>query len=224
MYPLPNRHAMTAGELAHYFNQEHGIGVELQVVACEKLLRGMHWSDTGLPWVPPSPNMPTPETALVYPGGCLLEGTNLSEGRGTTRPFEIVGAPFLDPNRWAQDLDGEKLPGVKFRPLWFRPTFQKHATKDCGGVMVHVTDREDFLPLRTFTALLLHARRQSDAFRWRTEKYEFVDDVLAIDLLYGTDVVRKRMESGEGLDACLDGFGADLAGFLPKRAKHLLYP
>jgi uncharacterized protein YbbC (DUF1343 family) len=226
MYPIATRHGMTAGELAKYFNVEHGIGCELTVIACEGLRRSMLWDETGLPFVPPSPNMPTPDTALVYPGLCLVEGTNLSEGRGTTRPFEVFGAPYLEPEAYAAALEAEKLPGVKFRPLHFLPTFHKHAKQDCGGVMIHVTDRRAFLPVRTGAACILHAWRQAHdrGFAWRTEKYEFVDDVLAIDLLFGTDTVREGIEAGQPLDACLDGFSADLATFTPKRGKHLLYP
>lgn len=225
LYPIATRHGMTAGELAQYFNVEHGIGADLHVIKCEGLTRSMLWEDTGLAFIPPSPNMPTPDTALVYPGLCLVEGTNLSEGRGTTRPFEIFGAPFIDPERYAEALNAEKLPGVKFRPLHFLPTFHKHAMKDCGGVMVHVTDKRSFQPVRTGAAAMLHAWRQAheSGFRWRTETYEFVDDVLAIDLLFGTDTVRKGIEAGKDLGACLDGFDRDLAGFKVKRAKHLLY-
>jgi uncharacterized protein YbbC (DUF1343 family) len=224
LYPLANRHGMTAGELARLFNAEFGPACELTVVACEGLTRRMHWADTGLPWVPPSPNMPTVDTALVYPGQCLVEGTRLSEGRGTTRPFELFGAPGLDGEALAEALRGEDLPGVAFRPLHFLPTFHKHAGRDCGGVMLHVTDRERFLPLRSSTACLLHSRRLlGEAFAWRTERYEFVDDVLAIDLLYGTDRVRKAMEAGRGLDACLEGFEAERQGFLALRQRHLLY-
>jgi uncharacterized protein YbbC (DUF1343 family) len=224
MYPLAVRHGMTAGELARYFNVEHRLGANLEVVSCAGLRRGMLWDETGLPFLPPSPNMPTAQTAMVYPGMCLLEGTNLSEGRGTTRPFEIVGAPFLDGEAWARALIAEELPGVVFRPVHFLPTFQKHAGKDCGGVMLHVTDPRSFLPLRTGVACLLHARRLAGAsFKWRTETYEFVEGVLAIDLLFGTDQVRLRMEAGRDLDGCLDGFAEDLAIFEAQRARHLLY-
>ena len=226
LYPLATRHGMTAGELAQYFNVEHRIGCALTVIACEGLNRGMLWSELGLPFVPPSPNMPTADTALVYPGMCLVEGTNLSEGRGTTRPFELFGAPWVDPEALAEALEAEQLPGVRFRPLHFLPTFHKHAMKDCGGVMLHVTDPRTFLPVRTGAACMLHAYRQGHGkgFAWRTEKYEFVDDVLAIDLLFGTDSVRKHIEAGHALSQCLEGFDADLASFLPQRARHLLYP
>ncbi len=161
----------------------------------------MSFADTGLPWVMPSPNMPTPDTALVYPGQCLFEGTNLSEGRGTTRPFEIVGAPFLDGHAWVAALAAAQLPGVRFRPLTFRPTFHKFAGKPCGGVQLHVVDRAAFRPYRTGVALIAAARELGgDDFRWRTEPYEFVADPPAIDLLTGSDEVRKAIERGARID------------------------
>ena len=224
LYPLPNRHGMTAGELARHFNVQQAIGCELEVVACEGLHRPMGFEDTGLCWVQPSPNMPTVDTAFVYPGLCMVEGTNLSEGRGTTRPFEIVGAPFLDPYRFCEALAAERLPGVKFRPLSFVPTFHKHAGKSCGGAMIHVTDRRSFLPVRTGVAVLRAARMVGHKdFRWRTERYEFVEDKPAVDLLCGTDAVRKAIDAGEGLDACCAGFAEERAGFLPVRARALIY-
>lgn len=224
MFALPNRHGMTAGELARLFNEREGIGCDLTVVPCEGWRRGDWWEATGLPFVPPSPNMPTVDTACVYPGLCMVEGTNLSEGRGTTRPFEIVGAPFLDPYRFCEALAAEGLPGVKARPMSFQPTFQKHAGKSCGGAMLHVTDRQAFLPVRTGVAVLRAARQVGgEAFRWRTERYEFVEDIPAIDLLCGTDSVRKAIDAGEGLDACLAGFDLDLGRFRPVRDRFLLY-
>ncbi|MBI5542386.1 MAG: DUF1343 domain-containing protein [Deltaproteobacteria bacterium] len=225
MFPLPNRHGMTAGELARLFNERHGIGCDLTVVACDGWRRGDWFEQTGLPWVPPSPNMPTVDTACVYPGMCLVEGTNLSEGRGTTRPFEIFGAPFLEPYRFCEALEAEELPGVRARPLSFHPTFHKHAGKSCGGAMLHVHDRRSFLPLRTGIAVLRAARAVGGQdFRWRTERYEFVEDKPAIDLLCGTDAVRRAIDAGASLDRCLAGFEAELAAFLPVRARYLLYP
>lgn len=224
LFPLPNRHGMTAGELARLFNERHDIGCELVVVPCEGWRRGDFYEATGLPFVPPSPNMPAVETALVYPGMCMVEGTNLSEGRGTTRPFEIVGAPFLDPERFAQALRREGLPGVKIRPMSFRPTFQKHAGTSCGGAMLHVEDRGRFLPVRTGIAVLRAAREVGGAaFRWRTERYEFVDDKPAIDLLCGTDAVRKAIDAGKSLDECMVGFAEELKAFAPVRDRYLAY-
>lgn len=200
------------------------MGCELEVVACEGLEREMTFAQTGVPWVQPSPNMPTVDTALVYPGLCMVEGTNMSEGRGTTRPFEIVGAPYLDPYRFCDALSAERLPGVKFRPLCFLPTFHKHAGKSCGGAMLHVTDARAFLPVRTGVAVLRAARLVGgEAFRWRTERYEFVDDKPAIDLLCGTDAVRKAIDAGERLDACCVGFAEESRSFMPLRERARLY-
>jgi len=173
----------------------------------------LSFEQSGQPWVLPSPNMPTVDTAFVYPGLCLLEGTNLSEGRGVTRPFEIVGAPFLDGDRWAEDLRALDLPGVRMRPLSFRPTFHKFAGQSCGGIQLHVTNRSTFRPYRTGIALLATARAQApEHFRWRTEQYEFVSEPIAIDLLTGSDAVRRAVDGGAEPRAVL----AELtAGFLP---------
>src|SRR5580765_3891418 len=159
LHPLAIRHGMTIAELAAYLNETHGFGADLTVVPMEGWRRAMGWEETGLPWVQPSPNMPTPDTARVYPGGCLIEGTNLSEGRGTTRPFEWVGAPWLDAHAYAESLAAEQLPGVAFRPARFRPTFQKWAGQVCGGVHLHVTDRHRFKPFLTGLAIVAVARR-----------------------------------------------------------------
>lgn len=229
LFALPNRHGMTAGELARHFNAPReaggeGIGCDLEVIACEGLRREMTYAETGLPFVQPSPNMPTVDTALVYPGLCMVEGTNMSEGRGTTRPFEVIGAPYLDPYRFCDALSAERLPGVKFRPLSFLPTFHKHAGKSCGGAMLHVTDARAFLPVRTGVAVLRAARLVGgEAFRWRTERYEFVDDKPAIDLLCGTDTVRKAIDAGEPLDACCPGFAEESKSFMPLRERARLY-
>lgn len=224
LYPLPNRHGMTAGELARYFNQVHGIGCDLTVVPCEGWRRDMWWEDTGRAFIPPSPNMPTVDTAVVYPGLCFIEGTNMSEGRGTTKPFEWIGAPYLDPNGFTEALRAEGLPGVAFRATSFRPTFQKHAGKSCGGAMIHVTDRNVFLPVRTGVAILRAARLTGgDGFKWRTEKYEFIDDKPAIDLLTGTDAVRKAIDEGLSLDKCMAGFDRELEAFAQVRRRFLIY-
>jgi len=192
------RHGLTIGELARLYAAELGLdGAGLEVVPCSGWDRGMGFEACGLPWVLPSPNMPTVETAVVYPGQCLLEGTNLSEGRGTTRPFEICGAPWIDGHALARALTGLRLPGVAFRPLTFRPTFHKHAGIDCGGVQVHVTDRAAFQPVRAGLALLIELRRQDpERFAWRTEPYEFVADPIAIDLLFGSGRERLAIEAG----------------------------
>jgi uncharacterized protein YbbC (DUF1343 family) len=177
----------------------------------------------------PSPNMPTVDTAFVYPGLCLLEGTNLSEGRGSTRPFEIVGAPFLDGDRWAEELQALDLPGVRMRPLSFRPTFHKFAGQSCGGIQLHVTNRATFRPYRTGLALLLTARAQApEHFRWRTERYEFVTEPIAIDLLTGTDAVRLAVDAGGDAHSALSELAAACAPFEQQfadlRRASLLYP
>ncbi|MHB1845945.1 MAG: exo-beta-N-acetylmuramidase NamZ family protein, partial [Deltaproteobacteria bacterium] len=228
LHPLPVRHGLTMGELATLFNEERGgeggLGCELHVIPCEGWRRRDHFDETGLPWVMPSPNMPTLDTALCYPGQCLLEGTNLSEGRGTTRPFEIFGAPFCDPDRWRERLLAWDLPGVRFRPLWFEPTFHKHAGRLCGGLMLHVTDREAYRPLATGLAVIAAARELwPEDFRWRTERYEFVDGIPAFDLLCGTDEVRLAIERGSSPLAICQGFEADQSAFSARRQRLLRY-
>ncbi|HLV60301.1 MAG TPA: DUF1343 domain-containing protein [Fredinandcohnia sp.] len=226
MYDLPARHGMTAGELARLFNALHPPEerCELEVVRCEGWDRSRQWEATGLPWIPPSPNMPTVDTARVYPGMCLVEGTLLSEGRGTTRPFELFGAPYLDPWELAEGLSSEGLPGVRFRPCHFEPTFQKHARTICGGVMLHVDDPEAFLPFRTGVACILWAHRLGGPhFAWRTEIYEYRDDVPAIDLLYGSDGLRKAAEEGRSLSELAAAWEEPQARFRALREPHLLY-
>ncbi|HEX6853416.1 MAG TPA: DUF1343 domain-containing protein [Candidatus Polarisedimenticolaceae bacterium] len=227
-YPIPVRHGMTTGELARLFHDAFGVACDLRVVPMDGWRRRMHAADTGLPWVLPSPNMPTPETALVYPGGCLVEGTNLSEARGTTRPFELVGAPWLEPSGLAHALDDaarrEGLPGCRFRAAHFRPMFQKHARRSCGGVQVHVTDREVFRPFATYLAVLREARRQDPgAFDWRREVYEFVADRLAIDLLLGKTGLRDGIESGASVPDLEASWRDELARFETTRRRFLIY-
>lgn len=225
MFALPNRHAMTAGELAQYLNATEQFGCELSIARCEGWRRSQYWDRTGLPFVPPSPNMPTPDTALVYPGMCLSEGTNLSEGRGTCRPFEQFGAPWLDGDRLARELNQQKLPGVRFRPVWFRPTFDKHQGVTCGGAMIHVTERQAFRPLRTGIAVIKAAHDLGgDQFRWRTDAYEFITDIPAFDLLCGTDRVRLGIERGAPLSQLTRGFEEELEPFLEKKSDYQLYP
>jgi uncharacterized protein YbbC (DUF1343 family) len=184
----------------------------------------MRYADTGLPWVFPSPNMPTCDTALVYPGMCLLEGTELSEGRGHTRPFEVSGAPFIDGHALAEALAAEDLPGVRFRPLTFTPTFNKHARTACGGVQLHVTDADAFLPYLTGVAFLraVHALWPS-AFRWRQRAYEFVADRPAIDLLTGSPAVREGIERGDSLAELQRTWSDDERAFASARARWMLY-
>jgi uncharacterized protein YbbC (DUF1343 family) len=228
-FALPVRHGLTTGELAQLFHDAFGIACDLRVVPLRGWTRGMHHEDTGLPWVPPSPNMPTPETARVYPGGCLIEGTNLSEGRGTTRPFELIGAPWLAGSGFADALaqaaDAEGLDGVLFRDTWFRPMFQKHAGHSCSGVQVHITDRTKARPFATYLVLIREARRLArDQFDWRRERYEFVEDRLAIDLLLGRSDLRPMIEAGAPVHEMESAWSPGLARFLRERDRVLRYP
>jgi uncharacterized protein YbbC (DUF1343 family) len=224
LHPLPIRHGMTIAELAAYHNETQEIGCDLTVVPMAGWRRAMLWEDTELAWVAPSPNMPTPDTARVYPGGCLLEGTNLSEGRGTTRPFEWVGAPYLDGPRLAAALERRGLPGVRFRPAAFEPAFHKWARRTCGGVQVHVTDWDRFRSFGAYLALIVEARRQAPrAFRWKRPPYEFQWKKLPIDLLCGTDAIRLAIERGTPLSRLEASWRPGLAAFARARRPYLLY-
>jgi uncharacterized protein YbbC (DUF1343 family) len=218
------RHGLTVGELAWLYREERGLDLALTAIPCRDWRRGMHQRGTGLPWVFPSPNMPTPETALVYPGMCLLEGTNLSEGRGTTRPFELFGAPWLESDRLAQALAAERLPGVRFRPVSFVPTWDKHAGARCHGIEVMVVDREAFRPFRTGIACVAVACAQDPKrFRWRTEPYEFVKHVPAFDLLCGSGREREALERGRGWRDLAAEWAREERAFEKRRARHLQY-
>ncbi len=224
LYPLPARHGFTIGELARRLILEHGIACDLTVSAMRGWERRMLWEDTGLPWVPPSPNMPTPDTAKVYPGGCLIEGTNLSEGRGTTRPFEWIGAPYLDAHRYADALNEVALPGVRFRPARFIPTFHKWAGELCGGVQVHVTDPKRFKPFLAGVAEIMVARRQAPGqFQWRQPPYEFEPEKLPIDILLGTDRIRQQIERGDDLFAIERAWKRALPLYLRRRRAFMMY-
>ncbi len=207
---IPIRHGLTLGEIATKVVASEKLNIDLAPIPCEGWSRRMLHPETGLPWILPSPNMPTFDTALVYPGGCLIEGTNLSEGRGTTRPFEIFGAPWLNETKLANSLNASGLRGFVARPLTFTPTFQKHAGRICAGVQIHVTDPSTFEPVRVYTAAIIAARRQKpDEFRWRTEVYEFRTKPIAIDLLYGSDRERKAIEAGAGWQDLADEWNDD---------------
>ena len=223
-HPLPVRHGLTVGELALLFRDELGLRADLRVVRMKGWRRGMDFEHTGLPWVQPSPNMPTPDTAFVYPGACLVEGTNLSEGRGTTRPFELIGAPWLDQWALARALERERIPGARFRPAVFTPTFQKHVGRACGGVQVHVTDRKRFPAFLAYLLLIAHARRQDRArFAWRDPPYEFEHVKRPFDILCGTDAVRRLIESGASPRRLQPEWRRALAAFRRRRTRYLLY-
>jgi uncharacterized protein YbbC (DUF1343 family) len=219
LHDVAVRHGMTLGELARLYRSERRLEVQLTVVPCRDWRRGMGAAQSGLPWVMPSPNLATPETALVYPGACLLE-----EGRGTTHPFELAGAPWLDAARLAEALEAERLPGVRFRPASFVPTWDKHAGLRCGGVQIHPTDAATFRPFRTGVALVAAARAQDPGrFAWRSESYEFVAGVPAFDLLCGSRREREALERGEGWRALSPAWAREERAFARRRAPFLLY-
>jgi uncharacterized protein YbbC (DUF1343 family) len=211
------RHGMTMGELARWFHRRDGIEPELEVVDCRGWDRAGWFDDTGLPWVLPSPNMPTLDTAAVFPGAVVLEGTTASEGRGTTRPFELVGHPSVDSFALAAALEAEGLPGVRFRPHAFLPTFQKHAGTLCGGVQVHVTDRSAFRPVRTGYALLLHLARQVGDGFWTDPPYEYEEERLPIDVIAGTSRWREAVEAGAPVAEFAQTWREDEGAFLEAR-------
>lgn len=206
---VPIRHGLTIGEVVAWRAQREGYRDLVTVLRVTGLDAAAHASAWDRAFVMPSPNMPSYETALVYPGGCLLEGTNLSDGRGTTRPFEITGAPWLDGKHLADGLAATGLPGFVARPLGFEPTFHKHAKQSCGGVQIHVTDAAAFRPVATYVALCAIAHHASpDEFRFRTEKYEFVDTIPAFDLLTGSAEARERILAGDDPRAIADAVSA----------------
>ena len=173
-FPIPMRHGMTVAELAKLFNEHFEIGAPLEIVPMEGWSRADYFDDTDVPWIMPSPNMPTLETAIVYPGTVLFEGTMVSEGRGTTRPFELIGAPFVDEIALTATMNGLGLGGVLFREVVFEPTFQKHAKTPCGGCQIHLTSREDFEPVKVGVALMREIYAQApDKFAWREPPYEY---------------------------------------------------
>ena len=225
LYPIPMRHGLTVGELAAFVNSEFGIRADLEVIQLDNWHREQWLDRTDLPWVMPSPNMPTLSTATVYPGTVLVEGTNLSEGRGTTRPFELIGAPFLDADRMAGCLSAQNLPGARFRPVWFRPTFDKWCGELCGGVQIHVTDRLCFQPFRTGLAILRAAIEvASGKFAWRQPPFEYEYHKLPIDILTGTDRVRRQLDQGASPESIEAEWQRDLLSFRNVRARYLLYP
>jgi uncharacterized protein YbbC (DUF1343 family) len=224
MFPIPMRHGMTVAELARMFNEEFKIGCDLEVAPMAGYERDFWFNDTGAPWVILSPNMPTPDTATVYPGAVLVEGTKISEGRGTTRPFEINGAPYADAHQLAEHLNDLNLPGVHFRPHSFLPTFQKHAGTLCHGVQIHVLDRESFKPVITGIALIKAFHDlYPDNFQWQEPPYEYVYDRLPFDVIAGTAKLREQIESGGSIEEIAQSWEAGERGFAERRRPYLLY-
>ena len=224
LYPLPMRHGMTVGELALLFNGEFGIGCDLTVVPMQGWRRGDWFDQTGLPWIMPSPNLPALESATVYPGMVLVEGTMVSEGRGTTRPFEIVGAPYVNARLLAERLNRLSLNGVRFRPVYFEPTFQKHAGEMCGGVQIHVRDRRDFEPYLTGIMVIATTRSlYPESFLWRQPPYEYETRKMPIEILCGGDRIPGMIEEGLSAEEFRRSWQNDVSAFVSKRRPYLLY-
>jgi uncharacterized protein YbbC (DUF1343 family) len=224
LFPIPMRHGMTIGELARLFNEEFGIGADLEVVSMGGWRREMYFDDTGVPWVLPSPNIPTLDSAIVYPGTVLFEGTNVSEGRGTTRPFELLGAPWIHAETFAGSLNRLGLPGVLFRPTVFEPTFHKHAKASCGGCQIHVLDRRTFRPVETGVALLGAFRACGPGhFAWRDPPYEYEHEKLPIDILAGTSELREQFDRGMPAAEIARSWRPAVEAFMDVRRRYLLY-
>ena len=223
-YSIPLRHGLTIGELARLFNSVFHINADLHVIPMEGWRRDMFYDDAALPWVMPSPNIPTLDSAVVYPGAVLFEGTRFSEGRGTTRPFELIGAPWIDGDRYAAAMNGRGLPGVYFRPVFFEPTFQKHAKQTCGGCQLHVTDRNAFRPVRTAIEMLEEFRLEEPSrFGWREPPYEYEHEKMPIDILYGSSRLRTHIDDGGSARTLMDSARQDEERFLVTRKPFLLY-
>jgi len=223
-FAIPMRHGLTIGEAARLFNDHFGINAAVDVVPMDGWKRSMYFDETGLPWVLPSPNIPTLETAVVYPGAVLFEGTLLSEGRGTTRPFEMVGAPWIDGERFAEGMNRRNLPGVHFRPVFFEPTFHKHAQRLSGGCQIHVTDRRVFPSMRAAVEMLDEFHREAPVENlWRDPPYEYEHVKPPIDILYGSDRLRRGIDAGESPASIMADWRRDEDAFRALRQKFLLY-
>lgn len=224
LYPLPMRHGLTFGELALFINEEYHLGAEVEIVAMEGWRRSMNYRDTGFPWVFPSPNMPTPETALVYPGQVIWEGTNISEGRGTTLPFELFGSPFLDHEEFLSYLQQTDLPGCYLRRLLFQPTSGKWGNQVCKGFQLHVTNPLTFMPYRTSLALFQAVMlAYPDGFKYKEPPYEYEYERLPMDCILGSEEVRTDLEKGLEIVEIEKKWYSELAQFNRRREKYLLY-
>lgn len=223
-FPIPMRHGMTAGELAMMFNTGFGIDCDLTVVEMDGWDRAVYLDETDAPWVLPSPNMPTVDTATVFPGTVFLEGTEVSEGRGTTKPFELIGAPYIEPEAFAKHLNQFELPGVYFRATVFMPGFQKHAGKACGGVFLHVIDRKAFRPVKTGIAIIKTLIDfYGEDFEWKQTPYEYEFDRNAFDVIAGSIKLREMLEKGSSLSDICESWESEERSFNEKRSEFLIY-
>jgi uncharacterized protein YbbC (DUF1343 family) len=224
MYPIPMRHGMTIGEIARLFNEHFGIGADLDVMPMDGWRREMYWDDTGLTWIMSSPNIPTFDTTTVYPGTVLFEGTNVSEARGTTRPFELVGAPWVVAERFADAMNRRGFDGAFFRPVLFEPTFQKHARQACAGCQIHVLDRRTFRPVEAAVALIEAFRAAGpEQFAWKTPPYEYEYDKMPIDCLAGSSALREQIDAGVPAPEIARSWEPGVAEFVNLRDRFLLY-
>ena len=213
-FPIPMRHGLTIGELANLFNEYFAIGCELEVIPMNGWKRDMLFNDTGLPWVAPSPNLPTPDSTLVYPGQVILEGTNLSEGRGTTQPFELFGAPYIDGAKIKSSLEKKHLPGVAFRPVVFEPTSNKWQARPCNGFQIHVTDATRFKPYATSLHLIREIMsNHPEDFEWKSPPYEYEFERMPIDLILGDRSIRERLEKLDPIEEIEAGWQEGLNRF-----------
>jgi uncharacterized protein YbbC (DUF1343 family) len=223
-YPIPMRHGLTIGELSLLINQDYHIGADLEVIPMQGWKRKMFFQDTGLPWISPSPNLPSPVSAMVYPGQVLWEGTNVSEGRGTTLPFEIFGAPFMNPELLLSTLDKNKLPGIILRPVVFEPTSNKWKGSACKGLQIHVTNPYEFMPyittLRLLQAVISH---HGDRFQWKRPPYEYEFERQPIDLIIGDQTIRRRIENLDDIDQIEKSWLEDLKTFTEASQRFYLY-
>lgn len=223
-FQIPMRHGLTVGELAQLFNEEFHINCDLKVVTMDCWKRNLYSDETDAPWVMPSPNMPTVETAVVFPATVYFEGTQVSEGRGTTKPFEIIGAPYIDGKEYQEALAKLKLPGVIFREINFLPTFQKHKDEVCSGIFLHITDRKQFKPVITGIALIktLHELYREE-FKWKNPPYEYVYDRNPFDVIAGTTTTREQIENNLSLEKIELSWSDDVELFRETRKKYLFY-
>lgn len=224
MYPIPMRHGLTVGELAHLFNKEYGINCDLEVIKMENWEREDFYDETDAPWVLPSPNMPTVDTAVVFPATVYLEGTQVSEGRGTTKPFEILGSPYIDAKNFTENLNELQLPGVIFRETNFLPTFQKHHNEVCGGTFLHISDRKSFKPVITGLAIIKTLiEMYPNDFKWKNPPYEYEYERNPFDVIDGSVETRKMLENGTSLTDIEKSFENDLKSFDELRKIYFMY-